>query len=188
MKTQTLSLDAVKTKVHLLKKIHVAKSIPVPKVASELGVKPTVLMEFIEHHPQLFSVVGAVVRKKQVLSIIEVYTSLEEVPGSDEWRAKKIKENEKVLALSHYDNYGHISGHYLEPSKGEASHFLNTADKLVQITQRFTLAPAGYYLGGFGDCSFIQPKGGVVINKTQREELKKDGWILLNEVECKDEK
>lgn len=183
-----LTLEEVIRSHKALQQILIKKNITVFELAKEVGTKATAMIEFLNKHSGLVEFVNIQDKSKKVLGVREIFLELKDRRGTEEWLTDQIAKKERVLALSHYNNYGYINGQYIEPSKDLEAKYLNTPEKLQFIKEKYNPPSAGYHIGGFGDSSYIKPEGGLELSKALRDQLKLDGWIFLNEAEIKDEK
>lgn len=173
-----LTIQEIAHKYLLLTKLEVNQQITVKSLAKELEVKSTDLMEFIENNPKLFYTSKT---KTKGLAVDAVFLVASDNPKTSEWLNKMIKGNEKTFSLSYYDNYGHISGYYIEvDGKDESKHlWRNTSDKVLELVKKYDLKPAGYHIGGFGDSTYVKPAQGFEVSTELLDELTKNGYSIV---------
>lgn len=172
MSAPMVDITGISKTFHLLKEVNNKFLISVIEVAKEYGVKKTSLIEYIEANPKLFDLVT---EKKSALLIRTVYLDASDNPKTDEWLQKQIITRAKYFEIKEYDNYGYISGYYIQI---DDTLWLNTKQKVMEIVDRFHLKPAMYVFGGYGDCSTVKPKDGFEINLAQIETLKSEGYTF----------
>ena len=93
----TTPLELQITEIHrivsLIQKVNCSTFALISETSSELGIKKTALMQYIEDHPKLFNIIEATstsakgVVKTLGLAIRKVYLTPEENPVTDEWLA-----------------------------------------------------------------------------------------------------
>lgn len=181
-----LTLETIAHRLDQLQKFNCQKSISLKDLSSELGIKLTALMDIIEAHPRNFQTAQLTIKKKMVLCMSACYPNLADNPENPEYVAKRKTTHAKVIRINYYDNYGSISGYYIEPSKDKLEiQFLNSPEKIESLRQRFALKPASYYIGGYGDSSLIKPEGACEINPSQLNQLVSEGWTVIGEYTLK---
>lgn len=176
---KTLTLKEIATLHSQLKKINNEPYVSLIELAKELGVKKTDLLTFIENHSTCF--VLKAVEKKPLLILGAFEDDADNIVNKDKYIEKRKNLNKNLLHLSEMNNYGSISGYYIEPSKDKhsfESQHLNTLSKITHLQERFSLKPASYYIGGFGDCSLIKPENGFQIHEQHILELINEGWEI----------
>ena len=98
--------------VNLLQKVDCTSYALITDVAKEMGIKKTVLMQYIEDHPKLFDIIEATSKsargavKTLGLAIRKVYLTPEENPVTEEWLVVKKKEWEKKIQVFEQTYYG----------------------------------------------------------------------------------
>lgn len=177
-----ITAEIIQKRYGQLAKLTGRKTVSLKDLASELGIKVTALMDFIEQNPKLYTTTLVTKGKSNVLSLRGCYLNPEENPENPEFvEAMKIK-NEKTIQISYYDNYGYISGYYIEPSTDELeAKYLNTLEKIARLKNLFKLPQASYVIGGYGDSSMHTVDGGVEIKADQLQKLIKEGWTVIGE-------
>lgn len=184
MKKEELSITLVEKNFKLYKKVYALNAAPISSLAKELGLKPIKLLEFIEQNKKHFITKDKKVSKtKTEHCIVNVFEDISDNPeNTEEYLNKKQKLNERTICLSYYNNYGSISGYYIQPSKGEVeSKYLNTKEKILNLAKKFNLKQAQYYIGGFGDSSLIKPNDGYEISYSQLSQLINEDWTIIGE-------
>lgn len=113
-KPSELQISEVHRIVSLIQKVNCSTFALVTETASELGIKKTVLMQYIEDNPKLFDVTEATskstkgVVKSLGLAIRKVYLTPEENPDTEEWLEIQKKAWEKkiqVFEQTYYDQH-----------------------------------------------------------------------------------
>lgn len=178
-------------KVSQLKRINDLNFVTVKDLASEMKIKQTDLLTFLDDNASLFKLgtKRKTSKSKRMLSVIDAYPSLEEVPGSPEFVAVRKEKYKNTLDLNYYDNYGYIHGTYIEPSRPRDRHmdkWLNTVEKLELIRQKYNLKPARYWIGGIGDSFLCEPEGGLEIDRDTFVQMVKDGWEFTGDHKYRD--
>lgn len=184
MKKEELTIALIAKNFKLYKKVYSMNFSPISALAKESGFKPIKLLEFIEENKNHFITKDKQLSKtKAEHCIIAVFEDPSDNPENTiDYLTKKRKFNDKTIKLSYYNNYGQITGYYIEPSKNDLeSKYLNTKDKISNLTKKFDLKPAQYYIGGFGDSSLIKPDDSYEISHSQLLELVNDGWKVIGE-------
>ena len=181
-----MEIKEIKEKFRLLQTITGKQHVHVATLAKECKVKQTDLMLFIENNPKLFSGAQYELKRKPIgFHLTAVYESPEENPTTQEWVDKQRNEKSKYVYVKEYDNYGRISGYYIQVDKegdDRLRSFLwrNTADKLNVIVSRFNLPAASYVICEFGDSSTIAPTQSWEISIDQIDTLKSEGYTFNN--------
>ena len=140
------------------------------------------------------------ITKRYGLCIDDAFASVEENPFNDEWLEKTMRQYEKTVWISAWDNYGQIEGHYLaedaRPSSlpsGEVfkdhrkNTFLwrNTAEKLAQCKALGATFKKTFYFGGLGDCSSHEVRYAVDAEGVKK--LEAAGWTVIGKWQSKTE-
>jgi hypothetical protein len=175
-----LTIENVIRAYQLMTQIHCSKYIAVKDLASELSVKNVVLLSFMLDNAEHFATTPGKKGKTPTLVLTAAYLLATDNPNSPSYLPQRIKENKKTVKLSYYNNYGHISGYYLEPSKDLAAQYLNTIEKINYLVELLSLKPAQYFIGGMGDCATINPPGSFEISASQLNQVE-EGWTVVGE-------
>ena len=93
-----MDISEIKRIVELLQKVNCERFVLISEVAKEIGLKKTVLMQYIEDNPKLFKLGELAERTKYTkstrgLGIIAVYLSADENPDTEEWLTKIMNED-----------------------------------------------------------------------------------------------
>ena len=178
---KVLSITYVYVTFALMRQALNMRYISVVDLAKEMSVKFTDLMLFINENNLLFDTCIKKYKGKDLLCILQVFQNESENPKTKLWLENKISNMAKYLFVKEYDNYGQISGYYIQPDEsGEHKYELwrNTEKKINDIQKRFGLKEASYGIGGFGDYSVKKKKNGFEISLNQINELKGEGWTF----------
>ena len=170
--------------VSLIQKVNCSTFALISETASELGIKKTALMQYIEDHPKNFSIQEITstsakgVKKTLGLGIKKVYLAPEENPLTEEWLAIKKKEWEKKLQVFEQTYYGQHEFWYLAADDGKERRNLwrNTPEKLQVLIDAgaIKMEKAGY--GGFSDYYNWE---GLLLTPDAAEAITKLGWELI---------
>ena len=170
--------------VSLIQKVNCSTFALISETASELGIKKTALMQYIEDHPKNFSIQEITstsakgVKKTLGLGIKKVYLAPEENPLTEEWLAIKKKEWEKKLQVFEQTYYGQHEFWYLAADDGKERRNLwrNTPEKLQELIDAgaIKMEKAGY--GGFSDYYKWE---GLLLTPDAAEAITKLGWELI---------
>ena len=170
--------------VSLIQKVNCSTFALISETASELGIKKTALMQYIEDHPKNFSIQEITstsakgVKKTLGLGIKKVYLTPEENPLTEEWLDIKKKEWEKKLQVFEQTYYGQHEFWYLAADDGKERRNLwrNTPEKLQALIDAgaIKMEKAGY--GGFSDYYNWE---GLLLTPDAAEAITKLGWELV---------
>ena len=170
--------------VNLLQKVDCTSYALITDVAKEMGIKKTVLMQYIEDHPKLFDVIEATsksakgVVKTLGLAIRKVYLTPEENPVTEEWLAVKKKEWEKKIQVFEQTYYGQHEFWYLavDDERGRKNLWRNTPEKIQALIDAgaIKMEKSGY--GGFSDYYKWE---GLLLTPAAKEAITKLGWELI---------
>ena len=170
--------------VSLIQKVNCSTFALISETASELGIKKTALMQYIEDHPKNFSIQEITstsakgVKKTLGLGIKKVYLAPEENPLTEEWLDIKKKEGEKKLQVFEQTYYGQHEFWYLAADDGKERRNLwrNTPKKLQALIDAgaIKMEKAGY--GGFSDYYKWE---GLLLTPDAAEAITKLGWELV---------
>lgn len=124
-KPSELQISEVYRIVSLIQRVNCSTFALVIETASELGIKKTVLMQYIEDNPKLFDVTEATskstkgVVKSLGLAIRKVYLTPEENPDTEEWLEIQKKAWEKKIQVFEQTYYGQHEFWYLAADDGK---------------------------------------------------------------------
>ena len=179
-----LQISEIHRIVSLIQKVNCSTFALISETASELGIKKTVLMQYIEDHPKNFSIQEITstsakgVKKTLGLGIKKVYLVPEENPLTEEWLAIKKKEWEKKLQVFEQTYYGQHEFWYLaaDDEKERRNLWRNTPEKLQVLIDAgaIKMEKAGY--GGFSDYYNWE---GLLLTPDAAEAITKLGWELI---------
>ena len=179
-----LQISEIHRIVSLIQKVNCSTFALISETASELGIKKTVLMQYIEDHPKLFDVIEATstttkgVVKTLGLAIRKVYLTPEENPVTDEWLAVKKKEWENKIQVFEQTYYGQHEFWYLavDDERGRKNLWRNTPEKIQALIDAgaIKMEKSGY--GGFGDYHNWE---GLLLTPDAAEAITKLGWKLI---------
>lgn len=183
-KPSELQISEVYRIVPLIQRVNCSTFALVTETASELGIKKTVLMQYIEDNPKLFDIIEATskssrgVVKTLGLAIRKVYLTPEENPVTGEWLAVKKKEWEKKIQVFEQTYYGQHEFWYLAADDGKERRNLwrNTPEKIQ------TLIDAGAIKmekSGYGWFSDYYNWEGLLLTPAAKEAITKLGWELV---------
>lgn len=181
-KENTLEIALIEKRLRQLKEINKVEVVGIPDLANELGVRQTTLMDLIEAEPKHFITESAQKGKKVILGVSGCFSDIADNPRNVEYVEKRKLEYAKTIQINYYNNYGSITGFYIEPSNDTLkSQYLNTIEKIMSLKNRLSLKPAGYSIGGFGDSRFYSIENGFEITGEQLNLLILDGWTVVGE-------
>ena len=170
--------------VNLLQKVDCTSYALITDVAKEMGIKKTVLMQYIEDNPKLFDIIEATsksakgVVKTLGLAIRKVYLTPEENPVTEEWLAVKKKEWEKKIQVFEQTYYGQHEFWYLaaDNERGRKNLWRNTPEKIQALIDAGAIKTEKTCYGGFSDCYNWE---GLVLTSDAEEAITKLGWELI---------
>lgn len=179
-KTSELQISEVRRIVSLIQRVNCSTFALVTETASELGIKKTVLMQYIEDNPKLFDVTKATskstkgVVKSLGLAIRKVYLTPEENPDTEEWLEIQKKAWEKKIQVFEQTYYGQHEFWYLAVDNESKRRNLwrNTPEKIQ------TLIDAGAIKmekSGYGWFSDYYNWEGLLLTPAAREAITKLG-------------
>ena len=170
--------------VSLIQKVNCSTFALISETASELGIKKTALMQYIEDHPKNFSIQEITstsakgVKKTLGLGIKKVYLTPEENPVTDEWLAVKKKEWENKIQVFEQTYYGQHEFWYLAVDNESKRRNLwrNTPEKIQALIDAgaIKMEKSGY--GGFSDYYNWE---GLLLTPDAAEAITKLGWELV---------
>ena len=179
-----LQITEIHRIVSLIQKVNCSTFALISETASELGIKKTALMQYIEDHPKLFNIIEATsttakgVVKTLGLAIRKVYLTPEENPVTDEWLAVKKKEWENKIQVFEQTYYGQHEFWYLaaDDERGRRNLWRNTPEKIQALIDAgaIKMEKSGY--GGFSDYYNWE---GLLLTPDAAEAITKLGWELI---------
>lgn len=179
-----LQISEIHRIVSLIQKVNCSTFALISETASELGIKKTALMQYIEDHPKLFNIIEATsttakgVVKTLGLAIRKVYLTPEENPVTDEWLAVKKKEWENKIQVFEQTYYGQHEFWYLaaDDERGRKNLWRNTPEKIQVLIDAgaIKMEKSGY--GGFNDYYNWE---GLLLTPDAAEAITKLGWKLI---------
>ena len=179
-----LQISEVHRIVLLIQKVNCSTFALVTETASELGIKKTALMQYIEDHPKNFSIQEITstsakgVKKTLGLGIKNVYLAPEENPLTEEWLDIKKKEWEKKIQVFEQTYYYQHEFWYLAADDGKERRNLwrNTPEKIQALIDAgaIKMKKSGY--GGFSDYYNWE---GLLLTPDAAEAITKLGWELI---------
>ena len=138
-----LQISEIHRIVSLIQKVNCSTFALISETASELGIKKTTLMQYIEDHPKNFSIQEITststkgVKKILGLGIKKVYLTPEDNPVTEEWLAVKKKEWEKKIYVFEQSYYGQHEFWFLAvDDENKRSDELSEYEKYVK-TKKF---------------------------------------------------
>lgn len=180
----SLNINEINRIVSLIQKVNCSTFALISETASELGIKKTALMQYIEYHPKLFELIEATSRsakgvvKTLGLAIKKVYLTLEENPVTDEWLAARKKEWENKIQVFEMTYYGQHEFWFLaEDDEGRRRNlWRNTPEKIQALIDAgaIEMKKSGY--GGWGDYHNWE---GLLLTPEAKEAITKLGWELV---------
>lgn len=170
--------------VNLLQKVDCTSYALITDVAKEMGIKKTVLMQYIEDNPKLFDIFEATSKsargavKTLGLAIRKVYLTPEENPVTEEWLAVKKKEWEKKIQVFEQTYYGRHEFWYLaaDDERGRKNLWRNTPEKIQALVDAGAIKMKKDGYGGFSDYYNWE---GLLLTPDAEEAITKLGWELI---------
>ena len=179
-----LQITEIHRIVSLIQKVNCSTFALIAETASELGIKKTALMQYIEDNPKLFDIIEATstsargVKKTLGLGIRKVYMTAEENPVTEEWLAAKKKEWENKIQVFEQSYYGQHEFWYLavDDEKGRKNLWRNTPKKIQTLIDAgvIKMKTSGY--GGFSDYYKWE---GLLLTPDAAEAITDLGWELV---------
>ena len=179
-----LQISEIHRIVSLIQKVNCSTFALISETASELGIKKTALMQYIENNPKLFDIIEATskssrgVVKTLGLAIRKVYLTPEENPVTDEWLAVKKKEWENKIQVFEQTYYDQHEFWYLaaDDERGRKNLWRNTPEKIQTLIDAgaIKMEKSGY--GGFSDYYKWE---GLLLTPDAAEAITKLGWELI---------
>ena len=179
-----LQITEIHRIVSLIQKVNCSTFALISETASELGIKKTSLMQYIEDHPKLFNIIEATstsakgVVKTLDLAIRKVYLAPEENPVTDEWFTVKKKEWEKKIQVFEQTYYDRHEFWYLaaDDEKGRKNLWRNTPEKIQALIDDGVIKMEKTGYGGFSDYYNWE---GLLLTPDAAEAITKLGWELI---------
>lgn len=183
-KTSELQISEVHRIVSLIQKVNCSTFALVTETASELGIKKTALMQYIEDNPKHFDIIKSTsksakgVVKSLGLVIRKVYLTPEENPDTEEWLEIQKKVWEKKIQVSGLYYYGILEFHYItaDDPKDRKSLYRNTPEKIQTLVDAGLIKKVSTCYGGIGDCYDWE---GYKLDIKSTEAIKEAGWELV---------
>ena len=179
-----LQISEIHRIVSLIQKVNCSTFALISETASELGIKKTVLMQYIEDHPKNFSIQEITststkgVEKTLGLGIIKVYLTAEENPVTEEWLAVKKKEWENKIQVSEMSYYNRHEFWYLEidNERERKNLWRNTPEKIQSLIDAGAIKTEKTCCGRFSECYNWE---GLLLTPDAEEAITKLGWELI---------
>lgn len=183
-KPSELQISEVHRIVSLIQKVNCSTFALVTETASELGIKKTALMQYIEDNPKLFDVTKATsksakgVVKSLGLAIWKVYLTPEENPDTEEWLEIQKKAWERKIQVFGKYYYDVLEFHYIEADdpKDRKSLYRNTPEKIQTLVDAGLIKKVSTCYGGIGDCYNWE---GYKLDIKSVNAIKEAGWELV---------
>ena len=183
-KPSELQISEVQRIVSLIQKVNCSTFALVTETASELGIKKTVLMQYIEDNPKLFDVAKVTskstkgVVKSLGLAIREVYLTPEENPDTEEWLEIQKKAWEKKIQVFEQTYYGQHEFWYLaaDDERGRKNLWRNTPEKIQTLIDAGAIKMEKRGYGGVRDYYNWE---GLLLTPDAAEAITKLGWELV---------
>ena len=179
-----LQITEIHRIVSLIQKVNCSTFALISETASELGIKKTALMQFIEDNPKNFKIEEITitsakgVKKTLGLGIRKVYLTAEENPVTDEWLAVKKKEWENKIQVFEQLYYDQHEFWYLavDDESNRRNLWRNTPEKIQTLIDAgaIKMKKSGY--GGFSDYYNWE---GLLLTPDAAEAITKLGWELI---------
>lgn len=178
-----MEINEVKRIVNLVKKVNCENWAVISEVAKEMGVKKTVLMQFIEDNPKLFKVVpyiGSITSNAKAknlgLVIKTVYNSAEENPETEEWIEVQKKLWEKKIHIGERSYYG-CHEYWLIPEDdvdSKEGKYRNTPEKVQELVDAGVIKKVSTCYGGWDDASHEEV---FIFNDDVKKAIEDYGWV-----------
>ena len=177
----SFEISEIRRIVNLIKKVNCSTFALITETASELGIKKTALMQYIEDNPKLFDVIEATSRsakgvvKTLGLGIRKVYLTTEENPDTEEWLEKQKKAWEKKIHISSQYYYGQLEFHHIaeDNSDGKKNLYRNTPEKIQELEEAGLITKTECWYGGFSDSYKIES---YKVNSDIIKKIEEAGW------------
>ena len=176
-----MEINEVKRIVNLVKKVNCENWAVVTEVAKEMGVKKTVLMQFIEDNPKLFKVVpyiGSITSNAKAknlgLVIKTVYNSAEENPETEEWIEAQKKAWVRKIHIGERTYYGCHEYWLIPEDDGKEGKYRNTPEKIEELVNAGVIKKITTCYGGWGDASYETV---FAFNDDVKKAIEDYGWV-----------
>lgn len=156
-----LQITEVHRIVSLIQKVNCSTFALISETASELGIKKTALMQYIEDNPKLFDIIEATSRsakgvvKTLGLAIRKVYLTAEENPATEEWLEKQKALWDKKIHVDEQTYYGqHEFWCFPEEYEQDSRRYhlwRNTPEKLQELEEKGIIKKTTQWYGGLSD-------------------------------------
>ena len=161
LKKPELQITEIHRIVSLIQKVNCSTFALISETASELGIKKTALMQYIEDNPKLFDIIEATSRsakgvvKTLGLAIRKVYLTAEENPATEEWLEKQKALWEKKIHVDEQTYYGQHEFWCFPEEYDQNSRryhlWRNTPEKFQELEEMGILKKTTQWYGGFSD-------------------------------------
>ena len=177
-----LQITEVHHIVSLIQKVNCSTYALITETASELGIKKTALMQYIEDNPKLFDVIEATSRsakgvvKTLGLGIKRVYLTPEENPKTEEWLEKMKALWEKKIHISSQYYYSQLEFHHIavdSPGDGRKNLYRNTPEKIQELEEAGLITKSECWYGGLSDSYKIET---YRVNSEDIKKIEEAGW------------
>lgn len=176
-------INEIQRIVNLIQKVDCKSYALITDTAKELGIKKTVMMQYIEDNPKLFKLVEVKNSKGVVtgLGISVVYTDPVNNPVTEEWLVKKKEEwKNKIQVFGEY-YYGVLEFHFIavdsEKTNGNRENlWRNTPEKIQTLIDAGLIKKVKSGYGGLGDYYNWE---GYKLDIESTNALKEAGWELV---------
>ena len=173
-----MEISEVKRIVELVKKVNCECIALVSEVAKEMGVKKTILMQFIEDNPKLFKLGEKVKRTKNTqttlgLGVMTAYLSADENPDTEEWLEKMRKAWEKKIHVGELTYYGCHEYWLISEDGGKEGKYRNTPEKIEELVNAGIINKKRICHGGWGDSSYEEI---FIFNDEVKKAIEDYGW------------
>lgn len=176
-----LQIEEVHRIVSLIQKVNCSTYALITETASELGIKKTALMQYIEDNPKLFDVIEATSRsakgvvKTLGLGIKRVYLTPEENPKTEEWLEKMKALWEKKIHISSQYYYSQLEFHHItvDSSDGKKNLYRNTPEKIQELEEAGLITKSECWYGGLSDSYKIET---YRVNSEDIKKIEAAGW------------
>jgi len=171
-----LTILNIKDIVRLIQKVNCQNYALISEVAKEMGVKKTVVMQFVDDNLKLFRLVEVKKKDKVLgLGIRTVYTDPNQNPDTEEWmKVQKVFWNKKLHVGGKY-YYGQLEFWFFpeEMSDSKESKYRNTQEKFQELENLGILKKETRGYGGFSDYykTDVYPCDSEILKK-----LEEAGW------------
>lgn len=168
--------------VNLLQKVDCTWYALITDVAREMGIKKTVLMQFIEDNPKNFSIQEIIitspkgVKRSLGLGIRKVYLTAEENPNTEEWLAKQKDLWKKKIHISSQYYYNQLEFHHItvdNSDDGKRNLYRNTQEKIQELEEAGLITKSECWYGGLSDSYKIET---YRVNSEDIKKIEAAGW------------